>query len=398
MRAMPQFTPTRDAGLAQLRAVAAMLGRDYAAGRNTDRGPDAPHPSTSALSPWLRHGLLLEEEAIRAALAAHGSQAAAKFVEEVAWRAYFKGWLEGRPAVWEDYRRQVRHDRDRLAVESGLRRVHDDACAGRTGIACFDDWARELVEQGWLHNHARMWFASIWIFTLRLPWALGADFFLRHLLDGDPASNTLSWRWVGGLHTRGKHYVARAENIARYTDGRYDPSGQLNENPAPLPADDVLPPHRVPPPERKPEGRVALLLHEDDLALDGLDLDGLEVAAVAGFSARAGTAVCGCAGPVVEFAQAGLEDALRRAEERFGVTALRLGAGALFGWTTLPVVTPHAPVGPAAAALAEAQVSGLPLFRLRRPWHAASWPHAGRGFFQVRARLPDLLAASGIAA
>jgi deoxyribodipyrimidine photo-lyase len=65
---------------------------------------------------------------------------------------------------------------------------------------------QELVETGYLHNHARMWFASIWIFTLRLPWELGADFFLRHLLDGDAASNTLSWRWVAGLHTKGKHY------------------------------------------------------------------------------------------------------------------------------------------------------------------------------------------------
>ena len=61
-----------------------------------------------------------------------------------------------------------------------------------TGIEGFDDWARELVDTGYMHNHARMWFASIWIFTLRLPWALGADFFLRHLLDADAASNTLS--------------------------------------------------------------------------------------------------------------------------------------------------------------------------------------------------------------
>ncbi len=395
---MPQFTPTREAGLARLRAVASALGRDYATDRNTDRGPGAPEPSTSALSPWLRHSLVLDEEAIRAALDAHGTQGAGKFVEEVAWRAYFKGWLEGRPAVWESYRGQVRRDRDRLAVESGLRRVHDDACAGRTGIECFDDWAREVVERGWLHNHARMWFASIWIFTLRLPWTLGAEFFLRHLLDGDPASNTLSWRWVGGLHTRGKHYVARAENIARYTEGRCDPAGQLDENPAPLPLDDV-PPHRLPPPPAsRPEGRVALLLHEDDLALDGLDFRGMEVAAVAGFSARAGTAVGSCAEPVAAFARAGLEDALRRAEERFGVQAARLEADALTGWTDLPVVAPHAPVGPAAAALSGAEAAGLPVCRLLRPWHAAAWPHAGRGFFQVRARLPELLAEAGLSA
>lgn len=395
---MPQFTPTRDAGLARLRAVASTLGRDYAAGRNTDRGPDAPDPSTSALSPWLRHGLVLEEEAIRAALSAHGAQGGGKYVEEVAWRAYFKVWLEGRPAVWEAYRGQVLRDRNRLAAESGLRRVHDGACAGRTGIACFDDWAREVVERGWLHNHARMWFASIWIFTLRLPWSLGAEFFLRHLLDGDPASNTLAWRWVGGLHTRGKHYVARAENIARYTDGRYDPAGQLDERAEPLPPDEV-PPHRLPPPpESRPKGRVALLLHEDDLALDGLDLGGMEVAAVAGFSARAGTEVGGCAEPVAAFARAGLENALRRAEGRFGVPAARLEAGALAGWTDLPVVAPHAPVGPAAAALSEADAAGLHVFRLLRPWHGAAWPHAGRGFFRIKARLPELVAEAGIAA
>ena len=96
---------------------------------------------------------------------------------------------------------------------------------GATGIDCFDAWARELVATGYLHNHARMWFASIWIFTLRLPWELGADFFLRHLIDGDPASNTLSWRWVAGLQTAGKTYLATAENIARFTGGRFAPQG-----------------------------------------------------------------------------------------------------------------------------------------------------------------------------
>ena len=105
---------------------------------------------------------------------------------------------------------------------------------GRTGIDCFDAWSTELRETGWLHNHVRMWFASIWMFTLRLPWELGADFFARELIDFDPASNTLSWRWVAGLHTRGKNYVARADNIARYTQGRYNPAGQLDEDPAPL--------------------------------------------------------------------------------------------------------------------------------------------------------------------
>ncbi|WP_238189582.1 FAD-binding domain-containing protein [Methylobacterium frigidaeris] len=77
-----------------------------------------------------------------------------------------------------------------------------------------------------------MWFASIWIFSLRLPWELGAEFFLRRLLDGDPASNTLSWRWVAGLHTRGRPYLARRDNIRDFTEGRHDPAG-LDEGAAP---------------------------------------------------------------------------------------------------------------------------------------------------------------------
>jgi deoxyribodipyrimidine photo-lyase len=70
-----------------------------------------------------------------------------------------------------------------------------------------------------------MWFASIWIFTLRLPWALGADFFMRHLIDADAASNILSWRWVAGLQTAGKTYLATTDNIERYTNGRFAPKG-----------------------------------------------------------------------------------------------------------------------------------------------------------------------------
>ena len=110
-----------------------------------------------------------------------------------------------------------------LEKDKRLRAGYLAAIDGETGIECFDAWSAELRETGYLHNHARMWFASIWIFTLKLPWRLGADFFYRHLLDGDAASNTLSWRWVAGLHTRGKPYAARADNIATYSEGRFTP-------------------------------------------------------------------------------------------------------------------------------------------------------------------------------
>jgi len=166
------FPATRAAGLVRLADITPRMGRTYAAGRNTDHGPET-ETATSALSPYLRRRMVLESEAVEAALAAHGPTGADKYVQEVFWRSYFKGHLETRPALWTDYQRLVVQGRNRLATEAGLRRVFHDAVAGHTGIDGFDDWSRELAETNWLHNHARMWFASIWIFTLRLPWALG---------------------------------------------------------------------------------------------------------------------------------------------------------------------------------------------------------------------------------
>ncbi len=173
--------------------------------------------AVSKLSPWIRHRLVTEQEVLARILGAHPTAETISFVQEVFWRSYFKGWLEQHPSVWDRY--LVSLD---IALEN-LGNDYSEAISGRTGIACFDHWCAELIQTGYLHNHARMWFASIWIFTLRLPWELGAAFFLIHLIDGDPASNTLSWRWVGGLHTKGKTYLASASNIARFTNGGLNP-------------------------------------------------------------------------------------------------------------------------------------------------------------------------------
>jgi deoxyribodipyrimidine photo-lyase len=202
----------------------------------------------------------------------HGLLASQKFVEEVLWRTYWKGWLELRPQIWIDYCDCLAEAFHMLVENPQLQNWFDVACRGETGITCFDAWARELCSSGYLHNHARMWFASIWIFTLGLPWELGADFFLRHLIDGDAASNTLSWRWVAGLHTRGKHYVAKAENISRNTWGRFHPVGELNEAPTALSAKLHPPPCGLPPCESPSEGRAFLLLHEDDMGIGSLPI------------------------------------------------------------------------------------------------------------------------------
>ena len=373
--------PTRAAGLVRLAEFTPLMGRAYAEGRNHDPGPGKPR-HVSALSPYIRHRLITEQEVVAAALAAHGAEFAAKFIQEVFWRSYWKGWLAQRPAVWDGYRARV------AAVVQAPPEGYAAAIEGRTEIACFDAWVRELVETGYVHNHARMWFASIWIFTLRLPWELGADFFLRHLLDGDAASNTLSWRWVAGLHTKGKHYVARAENIARYTGGRFAPHGSLNEAPLALQEPDPPAPRPLPVLPTPPRGPVVLLLHEDDLHAESLPLEGLEVQRVIGLSCPAARSPLGAAPLVQRFVEGALEDGLHRAAAFFGVSAERVARDdlpAIFARDV--VVMPEAPIGWVADVLRP-----LAVVPLRRPWDAASWPLARSGFFPFGQHIPRLCA------
>ncbi|MGU3663374.1 FAD-binding domain-containing protein [Methylobacterium sp. A49B] len=372
------FPMTRAAGLERLSAFLGEAAPAYAEARNTDRGPAAP-PTTSALSPYLRRRLLTEAEVATAAVAALGVAGAEAFVTEVFWRTYFKGHLETHPEAWTRYLSDLAEARARLAAEPGLRRTYEAAVDGRAGLDGFDTWARDLVATGWLHNHARMWFASIWIFTLRLPWPLGADFFLRHLLDGDPASNTLSWRWVAGLHTRGKAYRARRDNIRRFTEGRHDPAG-LDEDAAPL--EEAMPPREVPlaAADAMPDGPVALLLHLDDLHPESLPLGRARIARVGGLLAP----VEGATARVRSADAAAMADALARAAAHFGCPADPVRAG----WAgDLPVVTAWAPLGPSAAALPGG------CLRLRRAWDETAWPLATRGFFRLKRAIPDLIAA-----
>ena len=220
----PLFEPSAAAARAQLDAFAPYAGAAYAQMRNFDLGADA-HSHVSTLSPYVRMRVLDEADLSRAVLAGMPAGAthgfADKFIAEVWWRTYWKGWMEQRPAVWASYRDDLTRVHNAVQTQSGLRQRWQAACLGQTGIAAFDHWARELAQTGYLHNNARMWFASIWIFTLDLPWQLGADFFLRHLLDGDAAVNTLSWRWVAGIQTVGKTYLADPVNIAKFTQGRF---------------------------------------------------------------------------------------------------------------------------------------------------------------------------------
>lgn len=303
------------------------MGRRYADGRNYDRGPEN-HIAVSVLSPWIRPRLVTEQEAVATALAAHGPEAAEKFVEEVIWRGYFKGWLERQPQVWTSHREGLAWDLALLDRDPRLRGDAKRAKDGETGLDCFDAWARELVETRYLHNHARMWFASIWILTLGLPWRLGADFFYRHLLDGDAASNTLGWGWVAGLHTRGKPYIAQASIIAVFTGGRFAPrDGDLAEVAQGLEATepDGLPPA---PPLRQAEppqpGRpTALLITDEDCRVEDFDLSGLDVRAAAKLGTSHLRSPLPVAQAVARFEEVALADAADRAP---GVTPARLRA------------------------------------------------------------------------
>lgn len=398
---LSNFQPSRREALERLARFAPMAGHQYATGRNTDFGPDAPS-SVSRLSPYLRYRLLTEFEVVNAILTHHSLAAADKYVQEVLWRTYWKGWLEMRPSVWtrfiEERDWQLQSFSNTAAVAA--------AESGSTGIDGFDDYARELVKTGYLHNHARMWFASIWIFTLHLPWVLGADFFLRHLVDADAASNTLSWRWVAGLQTVGKTYLATAGNITRYTNGRFAPVG-LARQAIPLTEPPLEPARSLPTAARPTIGERSLLLitpedmhpeslfssHESSELTPNLPIDAVIVAPCANLLWGNGAR---------HFVESGAVDTALRSAAHFDCSArvtATLDAEVLITAANTAgvrqIITAYAPVGPVADALAKlapllAQ-EGIALTQIRRPWDELFWPQAKKGFFNFKERIPSIL-------
>jgi len=350
---------TRTEALSRLAEFLPHAGADYARMRNLDRGPGR-HVHVSRLSAALRRRVITEEEVARTVWQAHGMKAE-KFLSEVLWRTYWKGWLESRPAVWRDY----------LAGMPEPGPDHEAAVQGRTGIDAFDGWMTELRETGYLHNWARMQFASIWVFTLGLPWQLGAALTLRLLADGDPASNTLSWRWVAGLHTAGKTYLSDAARITEMTGGRFHPQGlaRVARGPAAHPVPKAAAPraHRTPDMSRP----AALLLTVEDLSPQTLTLP--PIAALTWLPAE------------TEPDRIALADGVARARAQWPDAAV---LGPLGAATDLPLVTGFAPVGPVADRL-----SGLNVAEVLRDWDARTWPHCTRGFFALKEHLPRLMAA-----
>ena len=394
--------PTRARGLSILDNFVPAMGQRYAKGRNFDHGPGR-HKAVSMLSPYVRRRLVLEEELTRDAVRAHGFDGAEKFIEEVFWRGYFKGWLERRPQVWASYVDGLESDVAGLEQNRRLRKAVAAAEAGETGIACFDGWVEELITTGYLHNHARMWFASIWIFTLNLPWRIGADFFYRHLLDGDPASNTLGWRWVAGLHTRGKFYEAKAWNIATFTANRFKPdAGDFASNVHSLEDEEPegLPPVMalrsiVSPTTDTPS---VLLLTEEDCRLEDFNLTAYNIRESAMLitshlrSPRMGSE------NVASFEAGALQDAAVRSR----ISAVTMRAGLpddLALWAARAgakqIIMPYVTQGPLCDWLRAATPSlvnkGIAVAELRRDWDELIWPHVTAGFFKVKQQIPRIL-------
>ena len=350
----------------------------YEARRNFDFGP-ANRSNVSELSKFISHRVLFEYDVVQRALAQYPTEVAGKFIQEVFWRIYWKGWLEHRPAVWNDY---ASFDHDATPE-----RLFQQAVTGKTGIDCFDYWSEELQNTNYLHNHARMWFASIWIFTLGLPWQLGAKFFMQHLFDGDAASNTLGWRWVAGIQTIGKHYVARATNIEQFTNGRFSPNN-LNEAPVPVASSktyDILPIDDHANYQKKYNNLI--VLENDIYAKSKRDYEAYDAVFVLHPDSIARSA--DLAVPVKDFkirlVSAFCEN--HKNAQVIDAAALRAIAASQQG---LDVVYPA--IGDNFDFLLRLRdESGVLLHFLKRPEDVFCWQFAKKGFFNFKKHIPDMI-------
>ncbi len=313
--------PSRAAALAQLERWLPKA-KAYSYKRNFVK---PGYQEVSCLSPALRHRLVTETEVANAAIAEHGFDSVEKFVQEVYWRRYWKSWLSLRPQVWTSYLDELDHARtDDTAMARAV-----EIEQGQSAISIMAHFATELVETGYLHNHARMWFAAYWIHHERLPWQLGADFFQRYLLDGDPASNTLSWRWVAGWQTPGKTYLARKSNLEKYLHPelieRHGEGLELLSDPEAVSPGEIERPlitlPELPQTDVREEYQTGLWIHEDDLNPESAAelTETIAPSACLVTSHRSAWHALNYSSLRQRFIEAALKDAESRARDHFGV-------------------------------------------------------------------------------
>lgn len=384
------FDTNPEAAIKALHNFLPRAGGEYTSNRNYDYGP-MRRENVSMLSPWIRIRMLSEWQILSAVLQIHSSSSASKFIDEVCWRTYWKGWLELRPSVWGDYIAELSQDRERWKEDVDYNQI----ITARSGIAAMDAWTSELIETGYLHNHTRMWYASIWIHTLKLPWTLGADFFLRHLLDGDTASNTLSWRWVAGLHTMGKVYLAQKSNICKFTAGRHALKVPLATQSAEIETNGIIKaPRKLDAYEEPiPGGRVGLLVHEEDLSAVNWLTDSCELVAVAGMLPFAAYRKYGIEEKVIQFRSDCMRSALPDNAEIFNCPTK------VAEWAHLQeldaVIMAAPPVGFWDDLILDLESAltarGIGIIKRRHWWDAHFYPAAGAGFFKYKKLIPSAL-------
>ena len=399
------FIPTREAGLKRLKEFAPLAGETYSNERNFDFSSTKKN-SVSALSPWIKHRLITEEEVLIEILKYHSPHSAMKFIQEVFWRGYFKGWLEQHPTVWSHHNEKLIKEYTKLENNKFIKKSYMSAINGETGIECFDFWCEQLKSTGYLHNHVRMWFASIWVFTLKLPMELGADFFMLHLIDADAASNTLSWRWVSGLHTKGKAYAARASNIEKFTNGQFNPSGQLVEDISPLTENIDHPLVSLPQLDKSIQKDAVLLVTEEDCSPEtSLETKDLEVEilplylekkyprwiqpnnSIRFFSNTAVQNTCQRLGQlgVEKIDKTKWTDTILEASDRLG---------------TKNIIIPKVPVGAVKSKLRKVKKNlaehDIYINEHYKNYDMYTWQHASKGFFKLKKQIPNILHQLGL--
>ena len=283
---------------------------EYSRLRNFDYGPKN-RSNISCLSPYITHGVISELELIKKSLNKFSFSKNEKFIQEILWRTYWKGWLELRPNVWADYLSELKKIREEFKANADYK----NAIEGNTNLECFNEWVNELKKNNYLHNHARMWFASIWTFTLNLPWQLGAEFFMKHLYDGDAAANTLGWRWVAGIQTQGKNYLATEWNIKKFTNNRFN-NIKLNENAAPKITNKIYPASKLELNNPQNFEEKNLLVFENNLSFEITDFNNQKFKKIFLITNKNKNRTIELSEKVVKFKSQLIEDQKKRLEEK----------------------------------------------------------------------------------
>ena len=206
------FPPTRQAALARVNDV---RPSDYARSRNALEG------AVTGLSPYITHGFVSLPEVLAGVTAKHPLDVQHKFVFELGWREYFRHvWAFRGEEIFESLREGL------LPQTSYSALLPADIRQAATGVPVIDMAVRTLYATGYLHNHVRMWLASYVVHVRKVDWRIAADWLYGHLLDGDLASNHLSWQWVAGTGSS-KAYLFNADNVARYAPALWHSPGSV---------------------------------------------------------------------------------------------------------------------------------------------------------------------------